>query len=86
MTYSFDPSKKVFIVAEIGNNHEGSFDLAMEMVEAAAKTGVDAVKFQTFIPEFFVSRDDEARLERLNKFKLTHDQFRKLELRITDCP
>jgi len=81
MTYSFDPSKKVFIVAEIGNNHEGSIDLAMEMVEAAAKTGVDAVKFQTFIPEFFVSRDDEARLERLNKFKLTHDQFRNLELR-----
>ena len=81
MTYSFDTSKKVFIVAEIGNNHEGSFDLAMEMVEAAAKTGVDAVKFQTFIPEFFVSRDDEARLERLNKFKLTYDQFRNLELR-----
>ena len=38
MTYSFDPNKKVFIVAEIGNNHEGSFDLAIEMVEAAAKT------------------------------------------------
>jgi len=34
--------KEVFIVAEIGNNHEGNFDLAIEMIEAAAKTGVDA--------------------------------------------
>lgn len=81
MTYSFDPSKKAFIVAEIGNNHEGNFDLAMEMVEAAAKTGVDAVKFQTFIPESFVSNNDGARLEKLNKFKLTYDQFRNLEKR-----
>jgi sialic acid synthase SpsE len=81
MTHSFDPNRKVFIVAEIGNNHEGSFHLAMEMVEAAAKTGVDAVKFQTFIPEFFVSNHDEARLQRLNKFKLTFDQFRNLKRR-----
>lgn len=84
MIYSFDLSKKVIIVAEIGNNHEGNFDLAMEMIESAAKTGVDAVKFQTFIPEYFVSNLDQERLNRLNKFKLTYDQFRILKKRASD--
>jgi sialic acid synthase SpsE len=81
MTYSFGPNKKVFIVAEIGNNHEGNFDLAMEMVDAAAKTGVDAVKFQTFIPEKYVSSEDSARLERLNKFRLSNEQFLQIAKR-----
>jgi len=81
MTYSFDPNKKVFIVAEIGNNHEGSFHLAMEMVEAAAKTGVDAVKFQTFIPKKYVSSEDSVRLERLNKFKLSNEQYLQIAKR-----
>jgi len=66
--------REVFIVAEIGNNHEGNFDLAIEMVEAAAKTGVDAVKFQTFIPERYVSSADAGRLERLKKFRLSKQQ------------
>ena len=37
-----------FIVAEIGSNHNQSFELAIEMIDAAADSGVDAVKFQTF--------------------------------------
>jgi sialic acid synthase SpsE len=31
---NFDTNKKVLIIAEIGNNHEGDFDLAVEMIEA----------------------------------------------------
>ena len=50
--------KKVFIIAEIGNNHEGNFKLAKKMINEAAVAGVDAVKFQTFIPEKFVSIED----------------------------
>lgn len=38
----------VFIVAECGINHNGSIDMALEMIDAAAVTGVDAVKFQLF--------------------------------------
>ena len=38
--------KKVFVIAEIGNNHNGSFELALEMIEAAHEAGVDCVKFQ----------------------------------------
>ena len=54
----FDKLKK-FLVAEIGNNHEGSFKLAKKLVLSAKKCGADAVKFQTFIPEKFVHFSDK---------------------------
>lgn len=37
-----------FVIAEIGSNHNHNFDLAKQMIAAAAAAGVDAVKFQTF--------------------------------------
>ena len=39
-------NKSVFIIAEIGNNHNGSLDLAKKLVDAAINTGADCVKFQ----------------------------------------
>ena len=32
----FNPSKKTFIIAEIGNNHEGNFNIAKKLIKAAA--------------------------------------------------
>ena len=43
--------KSVFIVAEGGINHNGDIEIAKEMIESASKCGVDAIKFQTIIPE-----------------------------------
>lgn len=44
---NFELGKRgVFIIAEIGNNHNGSFDLALEMIDAAQEAGADCVKFQ----------------------------------------
>lgn len=40
-----------FIIAEIGSVHDGSFGNAMKLIEAAAESGADAVKFQTHIAE-----------------------------------
>ena len=48
------------------------------MIIAAANSGVDAVKFQTFIPELFVSPKDNIRLNKLKKFKLSFKEFREL--------
>ena len=39
-------NNRIFIIAEIGNNHNGSFDRAIEMVNEAKDAGADCVKFQ----------------------------------------
>lgn len=44
-----------FIIAEIGINHNGDLDTAKKMIDAAKACGVDAVKFQTFNTEEFIS-------------------------------
>ena len=41
-----DQSSPTFVVAEIGLNHNGSLDLAMELVEHAAAAGANCAKFQ----------------------------------------
>ena len=46
---------KVFIVAEIGVNHNGDLCVAEQLIEKAAKAGVDAVKTQFFRAEDVVS-------------------------------
>ena len=73
-----EPSKKVLVVAEIGNNHEGNFDTAQRMIASAAKEGADAVKLQTIIPEQLVHCSDTARLERLRGFQFSFAQFEAL--------
>lgn len=75
---SFDTDRRVLVVAEIGNNHEGNYQLAAEMVRQAARTGVGAVKFQTMRAAHFVRRADSARFERLKRFELSREQFASL--------
>ena len=38
--------RRVFVIAEIGNNHQGSYTMACELVDAAIQAGADCVKFQ----------------------------------------
>ncbi|PIW29031.1 MAG: hypothetical protein COW30_05875 [Rhodospirillales bacterium CG15_BIG_FIL_POST_REV_8_21_14_020_66_15] len=70
--------KRTYVIAEVGNNHEGDFGVARELIDRAAETGVDAVKFQTFIAEKFTAPADPARFARLKKFQLSFDQFAQL--------
>jgi N-acetylneuraminate synthase len=47
----------VFVIAEIGINHNGSVDTAKRMIDGAVLAGADAVKFQKRTPEACVPRD-----------------------------
>ncbi len=49
------PGKDVVFVAEVGINHNGDAETALLMVDAAARAGAHAVKFQTFVPSLFYS-------------------------------
>jgi N,N'-diacetyllegionaminate synthase len=73
-----DLNQDILIVAEIGNNHEGSYTLAEELIGQAAQAGVGAVKFQTFRTEQYVSCQDKARFDQLKSFELTSNEFEKL--------
>ena len=47
----------VYIIAEVGSVHDGSFGNALKLIETAAACGADAVKFQTHIPEAETLKD-----------------------------
>ena len=81
----------IYIIAEAGVNHNGSFDLAKQLIDAAAAAGADAVKFQTFIPEKVMSvyakkaeyqaaatGGDESQIEMIRKLWLPYEDFERL--------
>jgi len=72
------PSYRPFVIAEIGNNHEGDIAAARDLIYAAKESGVDAVKFQAIVPSSLVSSDQSQRIDQLNKFCLTMDEFKDL--------
>jgi N-acetylneuraminate synthase len=53
-------NQPVYVIAEIGINHNGSLELAEKLIEGAALAGCDAVKFQKRTPELCVPRDQWA--------------------------
>ena len=50
-------SENTYIIAEAGVNHNGSLEIALEMVNVAVECGADAVKFQTFCSGKVVTKD-----------------------------
>mgnify|MGYP001200476972 CR=1 FL=1 len=74
---NFKNISKPFIVAEIGNNHEGSIKNAINLIISAKKSGADAVKFQIFDPSKYSSPKDTKRIIQLKKFA-----FKKKEINI----
>jgi N,N'-diacetyllegionaminate synthase len=73
----------VLIIAEAGVNHNGSLEMAMQLIDAAAAAGVDFVKFQTFKADKLVSRDaGMADYQKANtgKVESQFEMLRKLEL------
>ena len=73
----------VFIIAEAGVNHNGSLKLAKDLIDAAALSGADAVKFQTFKAEKIVSKSAkkaEYQKKTTDALESQFDMIKKLEL------
>ncbi len=67
------------IIAEAGVNHNGSLDLAFELVEAAAQSGADIVKFQSFRAENLVTSTAPKALYQKESTGHTESQFHMLK-------
>jgi sialic acid synthase SpsE/spore coat polysaccharide biosynthesis protein SpsF (cytidylyltransferase family) len=63
------------LIAEVGGNHEGDFDLAKKMVNDAIESGADCIKLQLYNANSLVSRiESPDRNKHFKKFELTKDQ------------
>jgi N,N'-diacetyllegionaminate synthase len=85
-------TKKVFLIAEAGVNHNGSIQLAKKLIDVASDANVDAVKFQTFITEKVISKNakkckyqikntrqvNETQFEMVKKFELNEEAHKEL--------
>ena len=79
---------RCYIIAEIGNNHNGNFDRAINMIDKAVDAGVDCAKFQMRdLPSVYRERSllkkgedlgTEYIIDLLDRFELTTDQHKKL--------
>lgn len=83
--------EKVFIIAEAGVNHNGNMGIAREMIDVAAESGADAVKFQTFKAEHLILKNiekapyqkvttssGESQYDMLKRLEVTREQTQEL--------
>jgi N,N'-diacetyllegionaminate synthase len=70
---------KPFIIAEIGQAHEGSLGLAHSFIDAVAETGVDAVKFQTHIAHAESCKEDRFRVSFSYEDDTRYDYWKRME-------
>lgn len=91
------PGEPVYVVAEIGVNHDGDVNVARELIHAAVDAECDAVKFQVFSPDRLVRADaptatyqkaaseTTSQYELLTRLALPHAAFAELATYAGEC-
>ena len=69
----------VFIIAELGQAHDGSLGILHSYIDAIAKTGVDAIKFQTHIADAESSQHEPFRVNFSYEDKSRFDYWKRME-------
>jgi pseudaminic acid synthase len=79
--FEISPNGKVFIIAELSANHNGSLETALAHVKAAKQTGADAIKLQTYTADTITidARTDDFRLKQGTIWdgKYLHDLYKE---------
>ena len=71
--------KKTFVIAEIGINHNGNMKIASNLIKKAKLAGADAVKFQTYITDILVKKDEpKMKYQKVND-KTKESQYKMLK-------
>jgi pseudaminic acid synthase len=71
----FGPDKRPYIVAEMSGNHNGSLDRALALVDAAADSGADAIKIQTYTADTMTVDVKHPRFQISKGHELWGDQY-----------
>ncbi len=77
--FKIGPGQPAMIIAEIGQAHDGSLGMAHAYIDAAAKAGVDAVKFQTHIAAAESTPDEPFRVSFSSQDKSRYDYWKRME-------
>nr|PZN41860.1 MAG: N-acetylneuraminate synthase [Actinomycetota bacterium] len=71
------PGHPVYVVGEIGINHNGDLDIARRLIDVAAAAGCQAVKFQKRTPEICVPPDQRDRIRQTPWGEMTYLEYRR---------
>lgn len=71
------PGEPVYIIAEIGINHNGDIEIAKQLMDVAVETGCDAVKFQKRTPEICVPEEQKSIPRETPWGSMTYFEYKK---------
>ena len=77
--FGFNTENRTYIIAEIGINHRGDINIAKQLIDSAVRSGVDAVKFQTYITEQRAPKGNDEVFKILKDLELPFEAFKELK-------
>lgn len=77
--YGFNTDNRTYIIAEIGINHRGDIKIAKQLIDSAVRSGVDGVKFQTYITEQRAPKGNNEFFKILKDLELPFEAFKELK-------